>query len=315
MSTNTTKATAEKIWMDGKLLNWDEAQIHVLTHGLHYGLGVFEGIRAYRAQNNRLAVFRLTEHMRRFVESAHICQLNMPYTQKQLETACLELLRSQSETLKDMVYIRPVAFMGDGSMGLAAINPTRVAIIAWAWGSYLGEEGLSKGIRAKVSSYGRLHVNTAMSKAKVNGHYVNSILAKREAVLSGVDESIFLDTQGYVAEASAENIFVVDRHGTVKTPPLSLAILDGITRESAIQILRNDMGCKVEEVAFTRDELYVAKEVFITGTAAEVTPIREVDGRQIGPGTVGPKAKELQERYLKAVRGHYPQYENWLSYV
>jgi branched-chain amino acid aminotransferase len=232
-----------------------------------------------------------------------------------LEAACLELLRAQPTTLKDMVYIRPVAFMGDGSMGLAAINPTRVAIAAWPWGSYLGAEGLSKGIRAKVSSYSRLHVNTAMPKAKVNGHYVNSILAKRDAVFSGVDESIFLDTQGYVTEASAENVFVVDRHGTVKTPPLSLPILDGITRDSIIQILRNDMGCKVEEVAFTRDELYVAKEVFISGTAAEVTPIREIDARQIGPGTVGQITKELQERYLKAVRGHYPQHEAWLSYV
>jgi branched-chain amino acid aminotransferase len=253
--------------------------------------------------------------MRRFMESAHICQLAMPYSQKQLEAACLELLRAQSTTLTDMVYIRPVAFMGDGSMGLAAINPTRVAIAAWTWGAYLGEEGLSKGIRAKVSSYSRLHINTAMPKAKINGHYVNSILAKREAVLSGVDESIFLDTQGYVTEASAENVFIVDRHGTIKTPPLSLPILDGITRDSAIHILRNDMGCTVEEVAFPRDELYLAKEVFIAGTAAEVVSIREVDGRQVGQGTVGPKAKELQERYFKAVRGHYPQYEAWLSYV
>ena len=315
MSTDKAQATAEKIWMDGKLIRWDEAQVHVLTHGLHYGLGVFEGIRAYQAHNGRLAVFRLADHMRRFVESTHICQLAMPYSQAQMEEACLELLRAQSATLKDMVYIRPVAFMGDGAMGLAAVNPTRVAIAAWAWGSYLGEEGLSKGIRAKVSSYGRLHINTAMPKAKVNGHYVNSIFAKRDALLSGFDESIFLDTQGHVAEASAENIFVVDRHGTVKTPPLSLPILDGITRDSAIQILRNDMGCKVEEVAFSRDELYIAREVFITGTAAEVTPIREVDGRQIGPGTVGPKARELQERYFKAVRGHFPQYEAWLSYV
>jgi len=315
MSTDKTKATAETIWMDGKLLPWNDAQVHVLTHGLHYGLGIFEGIRAYRTQSDRLAVFRLQDHMRRFIESAHICQLAMPYRQEQLEAACLELLRAQSTTLKDMVYVRPVAFMGDGAMGLAAVNQTRVAIAAWPWGSYLGAEGLSKGIRAKVSSFNRLHVNTAMSKAKVNGHYVNSIFAKRDAVLSGFDESIFLDTQGYVAEASAENIFVVDRHGTVKTPPLSLPILDGITRDSALQILRNDMGCKVEEVAFTRDELYIAQEVFITGTAAEITPIREVDGRQIGPGTVGPKAKELQERYFKAVRGYYPHYEAWLSYV
>jgi len=314
MSTDKTRATAEKIWMDGKLLHWNDAQVHVLTHGLHYGFGVFEGIRAYKAQNGRLAVFRLAEHMRRFVESAHVCQLAMPYSQEQLETACLELLRAQP-TLQDMVYVRPVAFMGDGSMGLAAINDTRVAIAAWPWGSYLGAEGLSKGIRAKVSSFSRLHINTAMPKAKVNGHYVNSIFAKRDAVFSGVDESIFLDTQGHVTEASAENIFVVDRRGVVKTPPLSLPILDGITRDSAIQILRNDMGCQVEEVVFPRDELYLAKEVFITGTAAEVTPIREVDGRQIGQGTVGPKAKELQERYLKAVRGHYPQYEGWLSYV
>jgi len=315
MGTDKTKVTAEKIWMDGKLLDWNEAQVHVLTHGLHYGLGIFEGIRAYKAQCGRLAVFRLADHMRRFLESAHICQLDMPFSQEQLEAACLELLRAQSTTLKDMVYIRPVAFMGDGAMGLAALNSTRVAIAAWPWGSYLGDEGLSKGIRAKVCSFNRLHINTAMSKAKVNGHYVNSIFAKRDAVLSGFDESIFLDTQGYVAEASAENVFVVDRRGIVKTPPLSLPILDGITRDSAIQILRNDMGCTVEEVAFTRDELYIAHEVFITGTAAEITPIREVDGRQVGQGTVGPKARELQERYLKTVRGHCPQYEAWLSYV
>ncbi|MCL2626207.1 MAG: branched-chain amino acid transaminase [Cystobacterineae bacterium] len=315
MSNDKANATAEKIWMDGKLLNWNDAQVHVLTHGLHYGFGVFEGIRAYRSQSGRLAVFRLADHMRRLVDSAHVCQLAMPYGQAQLEEACLELLRAQSNTLKDMVYIRPVAFMGDGAMGLAAVNPTRVAIAAWPWASYLGEEGLAKGIRAKVSSYGRSHINTTMSKAKAAGNYVNSIFAKRDAVSAGCDESIFLDVQGYVAEASAENIFIVDRHGTVKTPPLSMPILDGITRDSAIQILRKDMACKVEEVAFTRDELYLAKEVFISGTAAEITPIREVDGRQIGQGTVGPKTKELQERYLKAVRGHYPPYEAWLSYV
>ncbi|MCL2177983.1 MAG: branched-chain amino acid transaminase [Proteobacteria bacterium] len=315
MGTDKANASAEKIWMDGKLISWNDAQVHVLTHGLHYGLGVFEGIRAYRTQSGHLAVFRLADHMRRLLESAHICQLAMPYNQKQLEEACLELLRAQSTTLKDMVYIRPVAFMGDGAMGLAAVNQTRVAIAAWPWASYLGEEGLSMGIRAKVSSYGRSHINTTMSKAKIAGNYVNSILAKRDAVSSGCDESIFLDVQGYVSEASAENIFVVDRHGTVKTPPLSMPILDGITRDSAIQILRNDMGCKVEEVALTRDELYIAKEVFISGTAAEITPIREVDGRQIGQGGVGPKAKELQERYFKVVRGHYPQHETWLSYV
>lgn len=315
-STSTSNAVlkADKVWMDGKLVAWEEANVHVMTHALHYGLGVFEGIRAYRAKNGKLAIFRLREHIRRFLDSAHIILLNIPYTEQQLVDACIEVLRVQDAKFPNGAYLRPVAFMGDGAMGLGAQNPTRVAITAWEWGSYLGDKGVREGIRAKVSSFTRMHVNVNMVRGKISGQYVNSILAKREAVMAGYDEAILLDISGFVAEASGENIFCAGRSGVVRTPSLSSPILRGITRDTVIQLLKEG-GRPVEEVSFTRDALYIAKEVFFTGTAAEITPVREVDNRQVGEGKPGEITRYVQELYHRVVRGDEPRYEHWLTYV
>jgi branched-chain amino acid aminotransferase len=313
-STSGNVARSDQIWLDGRLVKWDEGQVHVMTHALHYGLGVFEGIRAYRTHDGRLAVFRLREHIERLLDSAHICMMKLPYTVEQLMEACLELLRKQKDQFANGAYLRPIAFMGDGAMGLGAINPTRVAVTAWDWGAYLGDRGIREGIRAKVSSYTRMHVNVNMVRGKISGQYVNSILAKREAVLADYDEAILLDISGFVAEASGENIFLVNKKGIIKTPPLSSPILDGITRDTVLKILR-DSGRQVEEVTVTRDALYIANEVFFTGTAAEITPVREVDNRQIGEGKPGPVTKFVQETYFRAVRGLEPRYAEWLTYV
>ena len=313
-STATNVLKAEQVWMDGKLVPWAEAQVHVMTHALHYGLGVFEGIRAYQTKDGRLAIFKLREHIRRFLDSAHICLLKLPYTEDQLMTACVDLLRAQRAQFAKGAYLRPIAFMGDGAMGLGAVNPTRVAITAWDWGAYLGDKGLKDGIRAKVSSFTRMHVNVNMVRGKITGQYVNSILAKREAVMGGYDEAILLDISGFVAEASGENIFCVGRHGVVRTPSLSSPILRGITRDTIIELLK-DSGRVVEEVSFTRDALYIAGEVFFTGTAAEVTPVREIDNRQVGDGKPGAITKAVQELYFRVVRGHEPKYADWLTYV
>jgi branched-chain amino acid aminotransferase len=300
----------EKIWLDGRMLPWDEAQVHVLTHTLHYGLGVFEGIRCYRTDDGRSAVFRLPEHVRRLFESAHINLMSIPFSREVVTAAVLDSLRANG--LADG-YVRPLAFIGDGVMGLnPADNPIRVAVIAWAWGKYLGEEGMERGIRCRVSSFTRHHVNAKMQKGKTCGDYVNSILAKREALLDGYDEAILLDTTGLVAEASGENLFVV-RDGAIKTPPLA-NVLEGITRASVIEIAR-DKGMSVSEAPVTRDELYVADEVFLTGTAAEVTPVREIDHRQVGAGRRGPVTKALQDAFFEVVAGRNPKYERWLSYV
>jgi branched-chain amino acid aminotransferase len=301
----------DKIWFDGKLIPWEQANVHVLTHTLHYGLGVFEGIRCYKLHDGRSAIFRLEEHIRRLFDSAHICMLPMPYTQEQLVEACLATVR---ENGLDECYLRPIAFMGSGEMGLGARgNPTHVAVVAWRWGAYLGEEGLKRGIRAKVSSFQRAAVNTLMSKGKVNGHYVNSILAKREVQAIGYDEAIMLDVQGYVSEASGENIFVV-RDGEVATPPMGASILGGITRNSVIQVMKG-LGLTVHERLISRDELYIADEVFMVGTAAEVTPVRELDDRQIGIGSRGPITEQVQTAYFDAVRGVNSPSEHWLSIV
>jgi len=300
----------EKIWLDGRMLPWDEARVHVLTHTLHYGLGVFEGIRCYRTDDGRSAVFRLPEHVRRLFESAHINLMSIPFSREVITQAVIDSLRANGLAEG---YIRPLAFIGDGVMGLnPADNPIRVAVIAWAWGKYLGEEGMERGIRCRVSSFTRHHVNAKMQKGKTCGDYVNSILAKREALLDGYDEAILLDTTGLVAEASGENLFVV-RDGEIKTPPLA-NVLEGITRSSVIEIAR-DKGMTVSEVPITRDELYVADEVFLTGTAAEVTPVREVDHRQVGAGRRGPVTKLLQDGFFDAVAGRNPKYERWLSYL
>lgn len=313
-STSSKTLRADKIWLDGRLLDWDAGQVHLMTHALHYGLGVFEGIRAYRTHDGRLAVFRLRDHIRRLCESAHIVMLELPYTEEQLVEACLELLRHQKDRFAQGAYLRPIAFMGDGAMGLGAINPTRVAITAWDWGAYLGDKGLREGVRAKVSSFTRMHVNVNMVRGKITGQYVNSILAKREAVLAGYDEAVLLDISGFVAEASGENIFCITRAGSAYTPPLSSPILNGITRDTALQLLRG-AGRTVHEATFTRDTLYIAEEVFLTGTAAEITPVREVDNRRIGPGNPGPTTRWLQDAYFKVVRGQDPRYAEWLTYL
>jgi branched-chain amino acid aminotransferase len=309
-SKGTTQVTGKAIWMDGKLVKWDDANVHVLTHTLHYGLGVFEGIRCYRTADDRSAVFRLGEHVRRLLQSAHINLMEVPFTQAQIEAATFETLRAN-----DMRegYIRPLVYIGYGAMGLnPGDNPVRVAIAAWPWGKYLGDEGVERGIRAKISTFSRHHVNAKMTKGKTCGDYVNSILAKREALLDGYDEAILLDTQGLVAEASGENLFVV-RDGQVRTPPLP-TVLDGITRNTIIALAR-DKGIPISESSISRDELYIADEVFMTGTAAEVTPVREVDRRQIGAGLRGPITKALQAAYFDVVTGRDRKYEGWLSYV
>ena len=300
---------AEKIWLDGKLVNWDDAKVHVLTHALHYGVGVFEGIRAYKTADGRSAVFRLRDHMQRLYDSAHIVLMEIPYPIERLHEACLETLRVNKQAEG---YIRPLAFFGYGSMGVGAVNPVQVSIASWPWGAYLSEEGLKKGIRAKVSSFTRLHVNVNMVRAKVSGQYVNSFLANREAMLSGYEEAILLDTEGYVAEGSGENIYIV-KDGTLFTPPLSSPVLAGITRDSVLRIAR-DQGVPVLEQKFTRDTMYLADELFMTGTAAEVTPVREVDNRRIGRGEPGPVTKKLQEMYFRAVHGEEQRYKEWLTY-
>lgn len=301
----------DKIWMDGKLVPWDEARVHVLTHTLHYGLGVFEGIRCYRRSDGRSAVFRLQEHIDRLFESAHISDMNIGFTRPEVVDACLETIR---ENGLDECYLRPLAFVGEGAMGLyGRDNPIHLIIAAWRWGAYLGDEGLEKGIRAKISSYSRAGINVSMTKAKVVGNYVNSILAKREAVAAGYDEAIMLDPQGYVCEASGENIFMV-KGGRLCTPPVGGSILGGITRDSVIT-LANEMGLDIKERRMSRDELYVADEVFFTGTAAEVTPVREIDGRVIGSGACGPLTKRLQDRFFQVVRGAEEPHPEWLAFV
>jgi branched-chain amino acid aminotransferase len=300
----------EKIWMDGKLVPWDEAKVHVLTHTLHYGLGAFEGIRCYRCQDEKSAIFRLKEHIDRFFDSAQIGDLRIPFSKKEISEACKETLRANQ--LKEG-YIRPLVFIGEGAMGVyPGENPIRVAIITWSWGTYLGEGALEKGIRIKVSSYTRHHVNVMMTKAKICGNYVNSVLAKREVVKMGYDEALMLDTEGYVSEASGENIFMV-KNGRLKTTPLT-SILPGITRDSIIQIARAK-GMPLVEERFTRDELYTAHEAFLTGTAAEITPIREVDDRTIGEGKPGPVTKQIQAAFFDVVKGKNLEYREWLDYL
>jgi branched-chain amino acid aminotransferase len=296
------------IWMDGKLVPWKKATVHALTHSLHYGLGVFEGIRCYKGAKGS-AVFRLDEHIDRLFASAHIFQMPIPFTKAQIKKATLETIRANE---LDECYIRPLAYIGYGKMGLYTLGPINVMIAAWPWGAYLGEDGLKNGIKVKVSSYTRHHVNVTMTRAKFTGAYFNSQLAKREAVSMGFDEALLLDPEGYVAEGSGENVFIV-RNGLIKTTPLT-SILEGITREAVITIAR-DMGYEVVESRFTRDEVYIAEEAFFTGTAAEVTPIREVDGRAIGDGRPGPVVRKLQKAFFDAVQGKTPKYRKWLTRV
>jgi len=300
----------EKIWVDGGFVDWADAKVHLLTHTLHYGLGVFEGIRCYRTYDGRSAVFRLSEHIRRLFDSARINLLEIPFGREEIEEATLETMRRNH---LEEGYMRPLVFIGDGEMGLnPGSNPIRVAIMAWAWGAYLGEESMERGIRAKVSTFSRHYVNAKMTKGKTCGDYVNSILAKREALLDGYDEAILLDTHGLVSEASGENIFIV-RDGVLRTPPLH-TVLDGITRETVCR-LAADEGIRVEERSVTRDDLYIADEIFLTGTAAEVTPVREVDRRVVGEGRRGPVTERLQAAFFAVAAGRNPKYQDWLRYL
>jgi len=300
----------EKIWLDGVMVPWDKAQVHVLVHGLHYGTAYFEGIRCYALADGRSAVFRLREHTRRFADSGKILGFPLPYTVERLQEATLEVIRANN--LKEC-YIRPLAFVGLGEMGLyAPNNPVNVCIAVWPWGAYLGDEGITNGIRAKISSYTRHHVNVMMTKSKAAGNYINSVLAKTEVKNAGYDEAIMLDAEGYVSEASGENIFIV-RDRKLKTTPLT-SILPGITRDSILTLAR-DKGHEVVEERFTRDELYTADEAFLTGTAAELTPIREVDDRQIGSGRRGPVTADIQQTFFDIIKGKDKKYLEWLAYV
>lgn len=295
--------------MDGKLVDWNEAHVHVLTHTLHYGLGVFEGIRCYKTAKGS-AIFRLDEHIDRLFRSAHIFMMKIPFSKKEIRDAVIQTIKANK--LKEC-YIRPLVYIGYGEMGLySRNNPINVAIAVWPWGAYLGDKGIKHGIRIKVSSFIRHHVNIDMTRGKVCGYYVNSQIAKFEAKACGYDEALLLDTEGYVSEGTGENIFIV-RNNVIKTTPLT-SILEGITRESIIQIAR-DIKLPVQEERFTRDELYIADEAFFTGTAAEVTPIREVDGRQIGSSSPGKITKQVQSLFFDTVKGKNKRYEPWLTRI
>jgi len=297
------------IWYDGKFVPWRDATTHVLTHSLHYGLAVFEGVRAYKTDHGT-AIFRLEDHTRRLFNSAHIYQMKIPYSHEAISDAQIEVVRRNE---LESCYIRPLVFYGSEKMGVSPKGASvHVAIAAWPWGAYLGEEALKQGIRVKISSFARQHVNVTMPRAKVASTYANSILANAEALDGGYDEAILLDTEGFVAEGSGENIFMV-RDGVLYEPDIACA-LTGITRASIHQ-LADDMGLKVVSRRLTRDDLYIADEAFFTGTAAEVTPIREIDGRQIGAGERGPITGQLKTAFFDAVSGKTPKYHNWLSKV
>lgn len=301
----------KKVWLDGELIDWDAANVHVLTHSLHYGLAAFEGIRAYKRADGGTYVFRLREHVDRLFDSCKMALIPPKFTREQVQSACVELLR-QNAMLDG--YLRPMVFVGDGAMGVyAPNNPVRTTVIAWKWGAYLGEESLDLGIRCKISSFARHHVNVSLAKAKMTGQYTNSVLAKREAKLCGYDEAILLDSQGYVSEGSGENIFAV-RKGVIHTPDLSCSILEGITRDTIIALAR-EMGLPVVEGRLTRDQLWLADEVFFTGTAAEVTPVREIDNRIVGEGRIGPITKRIQTRFFEVVRGNDTSHPEWLTRV
>lgn len=297
------------IWLDGEMVPWREAKVHVLTHTLHYGMGVFEGVRAYQTSKGA-AIFRLEAHTRRLFDSAHIMNMPMPFDKATIDQAQLDVV---SQNNLDTAYLRPMVFLGSEGMGLRADNlKTHVMVAAWEWGAYLGKDALERGIKIRTSSYTRHHVNISMCKAKANGHYINSMLALQEAVACGCDEALLLDNEGYVAEGSGENIFIV-HDNVIYTPDLTSA-LNGITRNT-IFTLAADLGIPVVEKRITRDEVYIADEAFFTGTAAEVTPIRELDGRQIGEGSRGPVTEKLQSLYFDVVHGRVEKYNGWLTAV
>jgi branched-chain amino acid aminotransferase len=297
--------------MDGKMVPWHEANVHVLTHTLHYGYGVFEGIRCYQTRKKGSAIFRLPEHVDRLFNSARILGIEVPFSHREIVAAIVKVV---SENKLVECYIRPIVFLGHNKMGL---NPkgvdVRVAIAAWPWGAYLGDDGLNHGIRVKVSSFARHHINISMTKAKACGYYINSILAKAEAVRDGYDEAILLDTHGYLSEGSGENIFLYAK-GVLRTPGLSCANLDGITRGAVMEICKH-LKIDLREDTLTRDDMYLAEEVFLTGTAAEITPVREVDNRPVGTGKKGKITDMIQKTFFDIVRGNHPKFKKWLTEV
>lgn len=298
------------IWYDGKLVPWRDANTHVLTHTLHYGMGVFEGVRAYKQPDGSTAIFRLMEHTERFLNSAKIFMMDVPFTAEQLNEAQRETVRANK---LESCYLRPLAFYGSEKMGVSPKGAkVHVAIAAWSWGAYLGEEGLEKGIRVKTSSFTRHHVNVTMCRAKACGNYVNSILANQEATMDGYDEALLLDVNGYVAEGAGENLFIV-KDGTLIEPEVTSGLM-GITRRSVIQVA-NDLGIPFKSKLMTRDDVYLADEAFFTGTAAEVTPIRELDNRRIGAGKRGPVTARIQAAFFDIVNGRNAQYKEWLTKV
>lgn len=298
------------IWYDGKMVNWRDATTHVLTHTLHYGMGVFEGVRAYKTEQGT-AIFRLQEHTDRLFRSAHILGMKMPFDKATISEAQKAAVR---ENNLESAYLRPMAFYGAEAMGISAKTlSTHVIVGAWSWGAYMGEEAITKGIRVKTSSFARHHVNITMCKAKANGNYMNSILAHQEAAQDGYQEALLLDVDGFVAEGSGENIFIV-RNGKLITPDLTSA-LEGITRDTIIHLAKEELGLEIIEKRITRDEVYSADEAFFTGTAAEVTPIRELDNRAIGAGSRGPITEKLQSLYFDVVKGKNAKYQHWLTLV
>jgi len=315
MSTNQNSKPERKLgkvlWWNGKMVAPEEAKVSLFTHTLHYGLGAFEGIRAYKTHDGRCAIFRLQEHVDRLFDSCKIVELKIPFSNKEIFDA-IKAVVAQS-TLPEC-YIRPLVYIGDGPLGVFPTMdpPVEVAIMSWVWGAYLGADAKARGARIKVSSFARPHINSQMSKGKIVGHYVNSILAKMEAKRSGYDEALLLDTEGYISEGSGENIFIL-RDGILKTTPLP-GVLDGITRKTILQLAR-DEGYDVREERFTRDEVYTAQEAFFCGTAAEMTPIREVDNRTVGNGEQGPVTKRLNELFMDVVTGKNSRFNEWLTYI
>ena len=299
-----------KIWMDGKLVEWRDAKVHVLTHTMHYGCGAFEGVRAYNTVNGT-AIFRLQEHTERLFNSAKILRMKMPFTQEQVNEAQKEVVRANK---LESCYIRPLAWIGDKKLGVSPKgNTIHLMVAAWAWGAYLGEEGMKRGIRVKTSSYSRHHVNITMTQAKAVSNYSNSILANTEATDDGYDEALLLDSAGFVSEGAGENIFII-KSGVIYTPDLSAGALNGITRNTVLHIAK-DLGLEVVQKRITRDEVYIADEAFFTGTAAEVTPIRELDRVEIGSGSRGPITEKIQSAFFDIVNGRNPKYAHWLTKV
>lgn len=301
----------DTIWLDGALLPWDSAREHVLAHTLHYGVGAFEGIRAYQRADGKTQIFRLREHIDRLLDSCTICTMECTYTRDQIMQACIDLVKSNKMTA---CYLRPLVYLGYGALGLGSFDPpVRTMIACYEWGSYLGDDGLKKGIKCMVSGFTRSNSNSIMNKGKICGQYVTSVLAKRMAVKSGFEEALMLDPQGNVAEGTGENIFLV-KNDVVRTPPLGATILAGITRDTTIQLLR-EQGAEVREEMIARDDLYIADEVFLTGTAAEITPVRDIDHRKIGRGEAGPITRRLQESFFSVVKGNDTKHDHWLTYV